>query len=113
MTTIPTQESLTCEFKSDRKCLPDRELIEAVVCMANGEGGEIYLGVEDDGGGGERGDDEEEDQFAVHTGEPIRTARLHQPITHSVRRTACAKSNAVKSLCRIAKLAFSINAGLA
>ncbi len=49
MTTIPTQESLTCEFKSDRKCLPDRELIEAVVCMANGEGGEIYLGVEDDG----------------------------------------------------------------
>ncbi len=46
---IPTQESLTCEFKSDRKCLPDRDLIEAVVCMANGEGGEIYLGVEDDG----------------------------------------------------------------
>ena len=46
---IPSQESLTCEFKSDRKCLPDRELIEAVVCMANGEGGEIYLGVEDDG----------------------------------------------------------------
>lgn len=46
---IPSTESLTCEFKSDRKCLPDRELIEAVVCMANGEGGEIYLGVEDDG----------------------------------------------------------------
>jgi len=46
---IPTTETLTCEFKSDRKCLPDRELIEAVVCMANGEGGEIYLGVEDDG----------------------------------------------------------------
>lgn len=49
MCPIPTTESLTCEFKSDRKCLPDRELIEAVVCMANGEGGEIYLGVEDDG----------------------------------------------------------------
>ena len=49
MRPIPTSESLTCEFKSDRKCLPDRELIEAVVCMANGEGGEIYLGVEDDG----------------------------------------------------------------
>jgi len=46
---IPDSESLTCEFKSDRKCLPDRELIEAVVCMANGEGGEIYLGIEDDG----------------------------------------------------------------
>lgn len=49
MRAIPTAESLTCEFKSDRQCLPDRELIEAVVCMANGEGGEIYLGVEDDG----------------------------------------------------------------
>lgn len=49
MTRILTQESLTCEFKSDRKCLLDRELIEAVVCMANGDGGEIYLGVEDDG----------------------------------------------------------------
>ena len=49
MSLIPTTESLTCEFKSDRKCLPDRELIEAVVCMANGEGGAIYLGVEDDG----------------------------------------------------------------
>lgn len=49
MSTIPTTESLTCEFKSDCKCLPDRELIEVAVCMANGEGGEIYLGVEDDG----------------------------------------------------------------
>ncbi len=49
MKQIPSTESLTCEFKSDRKCLPDRELIEAVVCMANGEGGEVYLGVEDDG----------------------------------------------------------------
>lgn len=47
--TIPTQESLTVEFKSDRKSLPDRELIETVVCLANTEGGEIYLGVEDDG----------------------------------------------------------------
>jgi ATP-dependent DNA helicase RecG len=47
--TIPTQESSTVEFKSDRKCLPDRELIETVVCLANTEGGEIYLGVEDDG----------------------------------------------------------------
>lgn len=49
MSPIPSTESLTCEFKSDRKCLPDRELIEAVVCMANGEGGDIFLGVEDDG----------------------------------------------------------------
>lgn len=49
MNPIPLQESLTCEFKSDRQCLSDRELIEAVVCMANAQGGEIYLGVEDDG----------------------------------------------------------------
>lgn len=49
MSVIPQQESLTCEFKSDRLCLSDRDLIEAVVCMANAQGGEIYLGVEDDG----------------------------------------------------------------
>ena len=33
MMTIPTHESPSCEFKSDRKCLPDRELIEAAVCI--------------------------------------------------------------------------------
>lgn len=49
MKTIPDRETLTVEFKSDRLCLPDRELIEAVVCMSNAEGGDIYLGVEDDG----------------------------------------------------------------
>lgn len=47
--TIPTKESLTVEFKSDRSRLPDRELIETVVCLANTDGGEIYLGVEDNG----------------------------------------------------------------
>jgi ATP-dependent DNA helicase RecG len=47
--TIPRQESLTIEFKSDRARLSDRELIETVVCFANTEGGEIYLGVEDNG----------------------------------------------------------------
>lgn len=47
--TIPTKESLTVEFKSDRSRLPDRELIETVVCLPNTDGGEIYLGVEDDG----------------------------------------------------------------
>ncbi len=46
---IPKKESMTVEFKSDRKSLSDRELIEAVVCMANSDGGFIYLGVEDDG----------------------------------------------------------------
>lgn len=49
MSSIPSQESLTCEFKSDRKCLPDRELLEALICLANSDGGELYLGVEDDG----------------------------------------------------------------
>jgi ATP-dependent DNA helicase RecG len=46
---LPPAESLTIEFKSDRKRLPDAELIEAVVCLANAEGGELWLGVEDDG----------------------------------------------------------------
>jgi hypothetical protein len=57
MQTIPTKESLTVEFKSapqsgslrDRSRLSDRELIETAVCLANTDGGEIYLGVEDDG----------------------------------------------------------------
>jgi ATP-dependent DNA helicase RecG len=47
--TIPERESLTVEFKSDRKRLPDGDLVAMVVCLANTEGGEIYLGVEDDG----------------------------------------------------------------
>ncbi|WP_339504514.1 ATP-binding protein [Pseudomonas sp. RL_105y_Pfl2_101] len=46
---LPPLESLTVEFKSDRSKLPDRELIEALVCLANAEGGELWLGVEDDG----------------------------------------------------------------
>ncbi|MDA7418304.1 putative DNA binding domain-containing protein [Xenophilus arseniciresistens] len=46
---LPPAESLTVEFKSDRKRLPDAELVEAVVCLANAEGGELWLGVEDDG----------------------------------------------------------------
>ena len=46
---IPQHESLTVEFKSDRKKLPDRDLVLTAVCLANTEGGEIYLGVEDDG----------------------------------------------------------------
>ncbi len=43
------KESLTVEFKSDRKKLPDEILVEAVVAFANTDGGEIYLGVEDGG----------------------------------------------------------------
>jgi ATP-dependent DNA helicase RecG len=46
---LPTRESLTVEFKSDRARLSDRELVEAIVCLANAEGGELWLGVEDDG----------------------------------------------------------------
>lgn len=46
---LPTAETLTVEFKSDRKRLPDDELVEALVCLANTEGGELWLGVEDDG----------------------------------------------------------------
>lgn len=46
---LPLGESLAVEFKSDRARLPDRELVEAVVCLANAEGGELWLGVEDDG----------------------------------------------------------------
>ncbi len=45
---ISQGESLTVEFKSDIKCLPDRELLAAVVSLANTEGGDLLLGVEDD-----------------------------------------------------------------
>jgi len=46
---LPPSETLTVEFKSDRKRLPDDELVEALACLANSEGGELWLGVEDDG----------------------------------------------------------------
>jgi len=46
---LPPAESLTVEFKSDRTGYPDRELIEALTCLANALGGELWLGVEDDG----------------------------------------------------------------
>jgi ATP-dependent DNA helicase RecG len=42
-------ESLTLEFKSDLKCLPDRDLVSTVVSLANTDGGDMLLGVEDDG----------------------------------------------------------------
>jgi len=48
-TLIRKGESLTLEFKSDRKRLPDSELIVAIVSLANTEGGDLLLGVEDDG----------------------------------------------------------------
>jgi len=42
-------ETLDVEFKSDIKGLADRDLVAAVIAMANTEGGLILLGVEDDG----------------------------------------------------------------
>lgn len=42
-------ETYDTEFKSDRKKFSDGELIEAVVCLANGDGGLLLVGVEDDG----------------------------------------------------------------
>lgn len=42
-------ETLTVEFKSDQGPLSDNELIEAVACLANGQGGTLLIGIEDDG----------------------------------------------------------------
>ena len=49
MEMVGFSEDLTHEFKSDRNCLPDGEIIDAVVAFANTDGGELYLGVEDSG----------------------------------------------------------------
>ncbi|WP_436698941.1 DNA glycosylase AlkZ-like family protein [Nocardioides sp. BYT-33-1] len=47
---IRSGESLTVEFKrGSRSSLSDNDIVEAVVCLANGEGGVLLLGVEDDG----------------------------------------------------------------
>lgn len=49
MSQLPTKESLTVEFKSDRKGLSDGEIVLAAVCLANAEGGKLYIGIENDG----------------------------------------------------------------
>ena len=46
---IPTRETLEIEFKSDLKKLSDTELIDTIVALSNTDGGELYVGVEDDG----------------------------------------------------------------
>lgn len=46
---IAEDETITVEFKSDRDCLPDSELVAAVVGLANTEGGDLFIGVENDG----------------------------------------------------------------
>lgn len=45
---IAAGESLTVEFKGEsRRSLPDREVYENVVCLANTEGGMLLIGIED------------------------------------------------------------------
>lgn len=46
---LASGENLMVEFKSDVKGFPDREIVAAIVAMANTEGGLVLLGVEDDG----------------------------------------------------------------
>ena len=47
---IAQGEKLTVEFKGEeREAFNDRALYENVVCLANGEGGTLLIGVEDDG----------------------------------------------------------------
>lgn len=49
---IAAGESLAVEFKrATHGSINDNALVEAVTCMANGEGGLLLLGVEDDGTG--------------------------------------------------------------
>ena len=47
---VATGESMTVEFKGEsRGQMSDRQIYEAVVCLANSEGGLLLIGVEDDG----------------------------------------------------------------
>ncbi len=46
---IQQGENLDLEFKSDQKCLPDRDLVAAIISLANTNGGTLLLGVEDNG----------------------------------------------------------------
>lgn len=49
MSNIGFKEDLLNEFKSDKSKMPDDDIIDAVVAFANTEGGDLYLGVENDG----------------------------------------------------------------
>ena len=43
-------ETFTVEFKGEgRRALSDHDLVESVICLANGKGGLLLVGVEDDG----------------------------------------------------------------
>lgn len=46
---ITQGEGITVEFKSDRECLSDKDLMAAIISLTNTEGGYLFLGVEDDG----------------------------------------------------------------
>ena len=46
---FPSKESLTVEFKSDRKTISDDTIVEGVVALANTDGGSLYIGIEDNG----------------------------------------------------------------
>ena len=46
---IPSKESVSDEFKSDRKTISDNVIVEEVVALANTKGGRLFIGVEDDG----------------------------------------------------------------
>ncbi len=49
MANIDLKENLCIEFKSDIHCLSDSDIVDAVVAFANTDGGDLYIGVEDDG----------------------------------------------------------------
>ena len=46
---LPKKETLTIEFKSDLKKYSDSDIFEVIVGLANTEGGDLYLGIEDSG----------------------------------------------------------------
>ncbi len=46
---IGLKENMTVEFKSDKNKLSDSDLVDSVVAFANTDGGDLYLGIEDDG----------------------------------------------------------------
>ena len=46
---IPTKETLSVEFKSDQRTLGESIIVDEVVALSNSEGGDLYIGVEDDG----------------------------------------------------------------
>jgi len=46
---IPSKETLSIEFKSDRKTIGEAVIADEVVALANTEGGDLYIGVEDNG----------------------------------------------------------------